>query len=63
MLLRQEQFDYYSKDESGQQRFVPDSADKQQEITPEIEVLVRPELLELYAKLESAGSNLRSRMT
>jgi len=61
LLLMQEQFDYYSKDESGQQRFVPDSAEKKKEITPEIEALVRPELLELYAKLEGAGSNLAIR--
>jgi hypothetical protein len=62
LLLMQEQFDYYSKDESGRQRFVPDSAEKKKEITPEIEALVRPELLELYTKLESAGTNLRSRL-
>jgi hypothetical protein len=32
-----DQFGYYSKDESGWQRFVPDSAEKKKEITPEIE--------------------------
>ena len=58
----QEQFDYYSKDESGRQRFVPDSAEKKKEITPEIDALVRPELLDLYQELESAGMNLRSRI-
>jgi len=37
----QDQFGYYSKDESGWQRFLPDSAEKKKEITPEIDALVR----------------------
>jgi hypothetical protein len=58
LLLMQEQFDYYSKDDAGQQRFVPDSAAKRQEITPELEALVKPKLIDSYRKLESARNNL-----
>lgn len=58
LLLMQEQFDYYSKDDAGQQRFVPDSTEKRREITPEIDALVRSALIEPYRKLENASSNL-----
>lgn len=53
LLLMQDQFDYYSKDDTGQQRFVPDSTEKRREITPEIDALVRSALIEPYRKLES----------
>lgn len=61
LLLIQKQFDTYSKDDTDRLRFVPDAADKKRQITPEIEALVRPELIDLYRKLESAPTNLAKR--
>jgi hypothetical protein len=53
---------FRSKDDAGQQRFRPDSAAKRQEITPEIDALVRPALIEPYRKLESARNNLTNHL-
>jgi hypothetical protein len=54
----QEQFAYYSKDDTGQRRFVPDSTEKQAGITPEIALLVQRRLIPLYHELEGAENNL-----
>jgi hypothetical protein len=58
LRLMQPQFAYYSKDDRDQRRFIPDSGSKKRAVTPEIETLVRPALVDLYRKLENAAGNL-----
>ncbi len=62
LQLMQDQFDYYSKDDTGQKRFVPDSAEKLREVTPEIQALIRPSLIELFHILEKARNNMVNRL-
>jgi hypothetical protein len=56
--LMQAQFNFYSRDDNDATPFVPDKADKQKEITPEIESCVEGKLTELYLQLEQSKRNL-----
>ncbi|MGD2158755.1 MAG: sulfotransferase [Anaerolineales bacterium] len=51
------QFEYYAKDDDEQKRFVSDTGEKRQKITPEIEKLVGERLIHLYGQLENAENN------
>jgi hypothetical protein len=61
LALMQEQFDYYSKDDNQQTRFVPDEIEKQRGITDEIELLAKPRLMPLYEQMEEAANNIVKR--
>ena len=63
LALMQKQFDYYSRDDSDSAKFVSDTADKQDAITPEIRRLVARELDGLYDRLERSESNLGRLLT
>jgi hypothetical protein len=58
VALMREQFNFYSKDDSGLTPFIPDRAEKQKQITPEIRNCAEGELGELYQQLEQSESNL-----
>lgn len=51
------QFEYYAKDDDEQIRFVSDTDEKRQKITPEVEKLVSERLIHLYEQLENAENN------
>jgi hypothetical protein len=57
LTLMQSQFDYYSKDDSEAARFVSDTAEKQNAITPEIKAAVEQNLSRLYNLLEKSNKN------
>ncbi len=62
LRLMQAQFDFHAKDDDSDRRpFVPDSEEKRQAVTHEIEALVWPTLVEHYRKLEDAAGNLDRR--
>lgn len=58
ITLMQAQFNFYSRDDSDTTPFVSDKADKQKEITPEIESSVKQHLSRLYHQLERSERNL-----
>lgn len=58
MALMQTQFNFYSRNDRDTTPFISDKADKQKEITPEIESCVERELTELYYQLETSERNL-----
>ncbi len=58
MALMQDQFNYYSKDDSQETRFVSDQAQKQQAATPEIRQATEYKLGSLYDQLEQSEKKL-----
>ncbi|MEZ5672177.1 MAG: sulfotransferase [Thiotrichaceae bacterium] len=57
MILMQNQFDYYSKDDKDSTRFISDTEKKQKAVTPEIRAAVEQKLAVLYEQLEQSDRN------